>query len=80
MTFDFPLDLTKDPTTYIDSSVTNLFYWNNIVHDVFYQYGFDEQSGNFQEDNFERGGKGNDAVVANAQDGSGFNNANFGKR
>ena len=25
--------------------VTNLFYWNNIVHDVTYGYGFDEAAG-----------------------------------
>ncbi|KAJ7629500.1 Fungalysin metallopeptidase-domain-containing protein [Mycena polygramma] len=41
------------------------------------RYGFDEVSGNFQQYNFGRGGAGNDAVIANAQDGSGFNNANF---
>lgn len=40
-------------------------------------YGFDEVSGNFQQYNFGRGGKENDAVIANAQDGSGYNNANF---
>ena len=40
-------------------------------------YGFDEPSGNFQQYNFGRGGLGGDAVIANAQDGSGFNNANF---
>jgi extracellular elastinolytic metalloproteinase len=34
-------------------------------------------SGNFQQHNFGRGGKENDAVIANAQDGSGYNNANF---
>ena len=41
------------------------------------RYGFDEVSGNFQQHNFGRGGAENDAVIANAQDGSGFNNANF---
>ena len=41
------------------------------------RYGFDEVSGNFQQYNFGRGGAENDAVIANAQDGSGFNNANF---
>ena len=41
------------------------------------RYGFDEISGNFQQYNFGRGGRENDAVIANAQDGSGFNNANF---
>jgi len=77
LNFNFPLDLTKEPTEYLDAAITNLFYWNNIIHDIFYNYGFDEVSGNFQENNFERGGKGADAVQANAQDGSGFNNANF---
>ena len=38
------------------------------------RYGFDEKSGNFQQSNFGRGGRENDAVIANAQDGSGFNN------
>jgi extracellular elastinolytic metalloproteinase len=65
--FDFALDLKKDPKEYIDASVTNLFYWNNVIHDLFYQYGFDEKSGNFQQDNFGRGGKGGDGVIANAQ-------------
>ena len=41
------------------------------------RYGFDEVSGNFQQYNFGRGGAENDAVIANAQDGSGYNNANF---
>ncbi|KAG0377061.1 Fungalysin/Thermolysin Extracellular metalloproteinase 5 [Mortierella sp. AD032] len=77
LTFDFPLDLEKEPSSYIDAAVTNLFYWNNQVHDVFHHYGFDEESGNFQENNFGKGGLGNDAVIANAQDGSGYNNANF---
>lgn len=78
LTFDFPLDLTQGPDTYRPAAVTNLFYWNNIVHDVFYGYGFDEVSGNFQTNNYGRGGLGNDYVRAEAQDGSGNNNANFG--
>ena len=58
--------------------MTNLFYWNNIIHDVQYQYGFDEAAGNFQVNNYGRGGLGNDSVRAEAQDGAGTNNANFG--
>jgi hypothetical protein len=58
-------------------AITNLFYWNNIIHDVSYLYGFDEAAGNFQTNNQGRGGTGNDAVLAEAQDGSGTNNANF---
>lgn len=77
LVFDFPLNMTTKPKNYIDAAVTNLFYVNNMIHDLFYRYGFDEVSGNFQENNYDNGGKGGDAVVANAQDGSGYNNANF---
>jgi extracellular elastinolytic metalloproteinase len=75
--FAFPVDFTEQPKEYEDAAVTNLFYWNNIIHDIFYVAGFDEVAGNFQENNFGKGGKGVDAVQANAQDGSGYNNANF---
>ncbi len=76
--FDFTLDLTGAPSTYLNVATTNLFYWNNIIHDVWYQYGFDDPAGNFQQNNYGRGGAGNDYVNADAQDGSGTNNANFG--
>lgn len=76
--FDFEFDPTMEPKEYIDAAVTNLFYWNNMIHDLFYVYGFNERSGNFQRVNPPKtGGRGNDEVIANAQDGSGFNNANF---
>jgi extracellular elastinolytic metalloproteinase len=78
LVFDFLLDLALDPSTYRPAAVTNLFYWNNVVHDVFYLYGFTEAAGNFQVNNYGRGGLGNDDVRAEAQDGSGTNNANFG--
>ena len=74
----FPIDLTMAPSTYIGASVANLFYWNNIIHDVSYQYGFDEAAGNFQENNYGNGGAGSDSVNAEAQDGAGIDNANFG--
>ena len=38
---------------------------------------FDEPSGNFQEENYGRGGSGSDYVYAEAQDGSGTCNANM---
>jgi len=75
--FDFPLNLNNDPSTNLDPVITNLFYMNNIMHDVWYQYGFDEASGNFQENNYGNGGNGSDYVNAEAQDGGGLNNANF---
>ncbi len=76
--FDFPINLANEPASYLDASITNLFYWNNITHDVMYQYGFDEVSGNFQQNNYGNGGAGNDYVFADALDGAGTNNANFG--
>ena len=76
--FDFPIDLSQHPSTYREASISNLFYWNNIAHDLFYRYGFDEASGNFQKNNYGRGGIENDAVLADAQDGAGMNNAQFG--
>jgi len=75
--FDFPVDFTQSPTTYKSALVTQLFYMNNWIHDKTYALGFTESAGNFQTDNFGRGGLGNDAVQADAQDGSGTNNANF---
>jgi uncharacterized repeat protein (TIGR01451 family) len=75
--FDFPLDLGSDPSTYRNAAVIQLFYWCNWMHDQLYELGFTEAAGNFQSNNFARGGLGNDAVLAEAQDGAGFNNANF---
>ncbi|MCL4105590.1 UNVERIFIED_CONTAM: hypothetical protein GTU68_057465 [Idotea baltica] len=77
LVFDFPLNLNQAPQGYEDPAITNLFYWNNIMHDVWYHYGFDELSGNFQQNNYGNGGSGNDPVDAEAQDGGGTNNANF---
>lgn len=75
--FDFPLDLNQTTNTFVDVAITNLFYMNNMMHDIWYRYGFDEASGNFQENNYGNGGQGSDNVNADAQDGGGTNNANF---
>ena len=76
-TCDFALNLTQAPSSYIPAATANLFYWNNRIHDIQYQYGFTESAGNFQENNFGKGGSGSDSVNADAQDGSGNCNANF---
>lgn len=76
-TFNFPYDQTKSATQMVDFARTQLFYANNVMHDVFYLYGFDEKAGNFQVNNNGKGGSGNDAVQASAQDASGTNNANM---
>jgi hypothetical protein len=75
--FSFPFTVNVDPRTQRATKVANLFYFNNIMHDFAYRLGFTESAGNFQTNNFGRGGIGNDPVRAEAQDGSGTNNANF---
>lgn len=77
LNFDFPFNLPQSPANFRDASTVNLFYLNNIIHDVMYQYGFDEASGNFQENNYGNGGAASDSVNAEAQDGGGTDNANF---
>jgi extracellular elastinolytic metalloproteinase len=76
--FDFPYLEGQDPLLSMDASITNLFVWNNFLHDVSFFYGFDEVSGNFQATNYSGEGFGDDYVLAHALDGSGTNNANFG--
>ncbi len=75
--FDFPYGLDAGPRPNLNAAITNLFFWNNTIHDVFYHYGFDEESGNFQAKNYTNLGLGKDFVYAEAQDGSGTDNANF---
>jgi hypothetical protein len=70
--FSFPLELgpgAPNPTSFKDAATTNLFYWINRAHDLFYALGFDEEAGNFQQDNFGRGGVGGDPVLAFSQFG-----------
>jgi len=76
--FNAAFDITKPASDYLDAAIINLFYMNNVMHDVWIHYGFDEASGNFQQTNYSNTGSGNDYVLADAQDGSGTNNANFG--
>jgi extracellular elastinolytic metalloproteinase len=82
LTFDFPWDYLMEPIDNKSSAQVNLFYVNNMMHDYLHVHGFDEQSGNFQQNNYGNGGSGNDAVQAEALDGStlatpNLNNANF---
>ncbi|MEQ1746493.1 MAG: M36 family metallopeptidase [Saprospiraceae bacterium] len=75
--FDFPYDPNAEPAGNFSAAVTNLFYMNNMMHDRYYQFGFDEVAGNFQQNSYGRGGLGNDAVRAEGLDGGGQDNANF---
>ncbi len=83
--FNYPFYPNKEAETYRKAAIVNLFYWNNLMHDVYYRFGFTEEAGNFQESNiFSTGLRGSatenlalDEVLAQAQDGGGTNNANF---
>ncbi len=76
--FDFPINTTYSQANQSESAaITNLFYWSNLCHDLWYLYGFDEASGNFQENNYGNGGSGSDGCNSEAQDGSGTCNANM---
>lgn len=75
--FNYYFDINDDPFTNQSASITNLFYLNNRIHDIFYTFGFTPSARNFQNTNFGLGGAGNDYVQAEAQDGGGTNNANF---
>jgi len=77
--FTTTANFSQQPSTSTNKAVAvqNLFYLNNVMHDTLYGYGFTEAVGNFQENNFGRGGLGGDSVNAEAQDGSGTDNANF---
>ncbi len=78
LVFDYLFDVNSaNPYTQVDAATVNLFYWCNLMHDVWYQYGFDEASGNFQVNNYGNGGAQGDWIRAEALDGSGTNNANY---
>src|SRR4029450_709448 len=49
------------------SAETFLFFASNFVHDFFYDLGFDEAAGNFQQDNFGRGGTGGGRIRLNGR-------------
>lgn len=77
LTFNYAFNSSLQPSNSRAAAITQLFYMTNIMHDFAYQYGFNEASGNFQQNNYGRGGRPNDAVNAEAQDGTDTNNANF---
>src|SRR3954449_2196547 len=71
--FDFPYEMnwqksngaTVPPSYALDlnPAATNLFWFHNRIHDEYYDYGFTESAGNFQDNNFDKGGSGGDAVL-----------------
>nr|7Z6T_AAA Chain AAA, Extracellular metalloproteinase mep [Aspergillus clavatus] len=78
LSFNYPYSPSSSPpSSYIDASIVQLFYTANMYHDLLYTLGFTEKTGNFEFNNNGQGGRGNDYVILNSQDGSGTNNANF---
>jgi hypothetical protein len=82
-TFDYTYGLGTDPQASANqkmAAITQLFYTTNWLHDYWYDSGFDEASGNAQQDNYGRGGMGGDPLQAQAQDSAAMgqrNNANM---
>ncbi len=62
--FDFAYDPQAEPQDQTDVTLTQLFYLVNIIHDITYGLGFNEQSGNFQQNNYGNGGSQNDQAQA----------------
>jgi extracellular elastinolytic metalloproteinase len=65
--FTYPLQLGPGfpaPSEFRDAATANLFYWSNVAHDEFYKIGFNEAAGNYQRDNFHKGGVEGDAMLA----------------
>jgi MYXO-CTERM domain-containing protein len=80
--FDRTYDVTKGPVSSVDqqkASITQLFFINNWLHDWYYDVGFDEASGNAQQDNLGRASadSAGDPIHAQTQDFSGVDNANM---
>ncbi|HUR22562.1 MAG TPA: M36 family metallopeptidase [Acidimicrobiales bacterium] len=74
LTFD-PADATGD-----DQKVLNIFYFCAYMHDLSYLLHFREADGNFQKDNFGRGGLANDPVNAVSHPGPVYGTANMDGR
>ncbi|KAH9274454.1 extracellular metalloproteinase 1 [Batrachochytrium salamandrivorans] len=77
--FDSQFNSIEAPDTdaNLAAAAVNLFYISNVMHDISYQYGFTESAGNFQTNNFGKGGQGNDAVAVNVLNPSKSNDATF---
>jgi hypothetical protein len=58
-----------DIATDRDAAIVQAFYRVNWLHDYFYALGFDEAAGNFQDDNFGRGGVGGDGMLVEVHNG-----------
>ncbi|KAF7372721.1 Extracellular metalloproteinase mep [Mycena sanguinolenta] len=79
LVFNYPQNAATAPTTTanVDAARVNAFYIVNTIHDFSYRYGFTEAAFNFQNNNFGKGGAGNDRVTISVQNSAGVDNADF---
>ncbi len=59
--YEFDQDFSEG-NRYKDASLTNVFYWGNMLHDILYVYGFNGDGGNFQENDFLGVGSDDDSL------------------
>jgi extracellular elastinolytic metalloproteinase len=79
LTFIYVQNASAAPTTEdnLAAARVNTFYLVNKFHDIVYKYGFTETAFNFQNDNFNKGGKAFDRVIVSVQTSPGTDNAYF---
>ncbi len=67
--FNPPLTEPMTDNANTDAAIVNLFYWFNLLHDIHFEYGFDEEAGNFQYKNYSNDDQNtdNDAIVVRTQ-------------
>jgi len=65
LNFDIAYDENTDVAGNVQNAIIHLFYVANMIHDITYLAGFDELTGNFQENNFGNGGVGGDQMLIN---------------
>ena len=77
--FDYTYDHTQPASqaNNLQNSLVGMFFHVNWLHDRWYEAGFDEASGNAQQNNFGLGGIGGDPILAEGNDFSGHDNANM---
>lgn len=78
-TFGAKYDHTKSSIVAgnLQNSLVGMFFHVNWLHDRWYEAGFDEASGNAQQNNFGHGGLDGDPILAEGNDFSGTDNANM---
>lgn len=76
LAFDHAWSPAQAPSAYTAALATNAFYWGNMLHDIFWRHGFDEPARNMQQNNYGRGGTGNDPLIIEILSGANNNNVN----